>query len=258
MTKPFIKAVGGKTRILPELVKRLPKEYSGYCEPFVGGGALFFKVQPKNAVLADANARLITTYTQVRDNVSGVASQLYELEKQHDAETYYFVREQLEHFQDTPESAAHFIYINKTCYNGLYRENKQGVFNVPMGKYDDPNIYDPEVLQACSEALQGVTLINSDFRNIQPAKDCFYYLDPPYYKTFSSYTKHSFSEENHRQLASLCDSITDVGGYFLLSNSDELVIRELYKEYKIETINTQKSISCKQRKRSYELLISNY
>jgi len=157
--KPFLKWAGGKHSLLPELVKRLPRSYTTYNELFLGGGALFFEVSPISANLSDINSELINTYTQVRDNVMYLMQDLADLWDGHDEEFYYKIRK---NFKNAPylTRAAQFIYLNKTCFNGLYRENKSGEFNVPVGSYKNPKILDEDCLLEANKALQGTTLLS--------------------------------------------------------------------------------------------------
>ena len=258
--KPFLKWVGGKRSILPLLVERLPKEYNAYHEVFVGGGALFFDRQPTNAFLSDINFHLILTYQAVRDDLEN----LIELLKVHAAshsKTYYLAaREKLHTESNATKVAALFIYLNKTCFNGLYRVNKGGGFNVPMGDYKDPAILDETTLRNDSKLLQGVTITRHSFMQVKPQKGAFYYLDPPYHKTYNGYDGGGFGDDEHKKLAELCHKIDRAGGYFMLSNSDTDYVRTLYKGYTIEDVMASRSVSCKshQRGKENELIIRNY
>jgi len=153
-----------------------------------------------------------------------------------------------------------FIYLNKTCYNGLYRVNKSGLFNVPMGKYTNPVILDEDNLRACSKFLRNVTIKQNSFVHCNPQKDQFYYLDPPYHETFSNYDGNGFKGKEHEKLAEFCNKINAKKGFFMLSNSDTPFIRELYKGYNTEIISAARFISCKAngRNKQNELIIRNY
>jgi DNA adenine methylase len=258
--KPFLKWVGGKRSILPLLVERMPKEYTSYHEVFVGGGALFFDRQPKNAFLSDINFHLIITYQAVRDDVERLIELLRSHSGVHKKEYYLAMRLGLHTETDPTKIAALFIYLNKTCYNGLYRVNKAGGFNVPMGDYKDPTILDETTLRNDSKLLQGVTITQHSFTQIKPKKGAFYYLDPPYHKTYNGYDGGGFGDEEHIKLAELCHKIHRAGGYFMLSNSDTDFVKNLYKAYTIEDVMASRSVSCKsnQRGKENELIIRNY
>lgn len=258
--RPFLKWVGGKRSILPQLLERMPKEYASYNEPFLGGGALFFAVQPEKALLSDINFHLIITYRGVRDDVEKVISLLKIHKRNHNLAYYQKARERLGKEQNPVTVAALFIYLNKTCYNGLYRVNKSGFFNVPMGKYDDPAIVDEDNLRACSAFLQRTDIFQGSFTQREPTQRQFYYLDPPYHQTYSGYDGLGFGDTEHKQLAEFCHIIKKQGGMFMLSNSDTPFVRKLYKGYSIETVSASRFISCKanERNKENELIIRNY
>lgn len=259
--RPFLKWVGGKRSILDELKKRIPDEYDAYHEPFLGGGALYFSIQPKEAYLSDVNFHLILTFTAVRDDVEGVIRQLKIHERLHNKAYYLKARTKLFKEKDATKLAALFIYLNKTCFNGLYRVNSSGGFNVPMGDYKNPLIADVENLRNTSKVLQGAEDISQhSFDQTEIRKGDFYYLDPPYHETYEKYSSGGFGDEEHKQLAEFCRKIDQKGGYFMLSNSDTPFVRELYKGYHIEVVSASRSVSCKkhQRGKENELLIRNY
>jgi DNA adenine methylase len=258
--KPFLKWVGGKRSILPLLLERMPEEYTAYYEPFVGGGALFFETQPKTAYLSDINFYLIITYKVVRDDVDRLIKNLKIHNSRHNKEYYLKARKRLSTEKDPTKIAGLFIYINKTCFNGLYRVNKSGGFNVPMGSYKNPKIADEETLRACSAVLQGVKIAQHGFEQVKIQKGAFYYIDPPYHNTYSQYDGSGFGEKEHADLALFCKEIDKKGGYFMLSNSDTDLVRTLYKGYTIDEVQASRSVSCKahQRGKEYELIIRNY
>lgn len=258
--KPFLKWVGGKRSILPELLKRMPTEYDAYHEPFMGGGALFFAVRPKEAFLSDVNFHLVLTFKAVRDDVEALISQLKVHERLHNKEYYGKARTKLFKEKDTTKLAALFIYLNKTCFNGLYRVNKSGGFNVPMGDYKNPLIVDEENLRNASEVLKDVDIEQHGFAHTKIHKGDFYYIDPPYHETYSGYDGSGFGDEEHKKLAEFCRKIDERGGYFMLSNSDTPFVRELYKGYTIEIVEASRMVSCKahQRGKENELIIRNY
>lgn len=261
-TKPFLKWVGGKRSVLPELMERAKVGSTRrYCELFVGGGALFFETQPQNATLSDINFHLIATYTAVKNSVDKVIGHLKKHKQRHSKEYYRRMRGALNNeTDDKAKIAATFIYLNKTCFNGLYRVNKSGQFNVPIGSYKNPTILDEQNLRNCSEVLQGAEIKQQSFTAIKPAKDTFYYLDPPYHKTYDQYDGSGFGAAEHSALAGFCKEIDKKGSHFLLSNSDTPLIRSLYAGYTIDVIKGSRSVSCKahQRGKANELIIKNY
>ena len=258
--KPFLKWVGGKRSIIAELEKRLPDNYAAYYEPFIGGGALFFHVQPDRAFLSDVNFHLIITYTAVRDDLEGLIAELKIHKAKHSPEYYLRARKRLSAEQNPTKIAGLVIYLNKTCFNGLYRVNKKGEFNVPIGDYKEPAILDEETLIADNQLLQGVRIEQKSFEHVKIKKGAFYYLDPPYHQTYSQYDGSGFGEKEHARLAEFCSAIDKEGGFFMLSNSDTDLVRKLYVGYNIEEILASRSVSCKshQRGRENELIIRNY
>lgn len=258
--RPFVKWVGGKRSILPELIARMPKAYGSYHEPFIGGGALFFEAQPNKAFISDVNFHLIITYQVVRDQVEELIKALKVHAGKHDAEYFTASREKLHGEKDPVKLAALFIYINKTCFNGLYRVNKAGKFNVPIGSYKDPAILDADNLRNASQMLQGVDIQQRPFIQTPIITGDFYYLDPPYHKTYDGYNGGGFGDEEHEKLAAMCRKIHAAGGFFMLSNSDTDFVRGLYKGFTIEDVMASRMVSCKgqQRGKENELIIRNY
>jgi len=258
--RPFLKWVGGKRSILPELIKRLPKEYNAYCEPFLGGGALYFALKPDRAYLSDINFHLILTFQAVKDDPKLLIHYLKIHERNHNKEYYYKARVRLFKERDKVRIAGLFIYLNKTCFNGLYRVNSQGGFNVPMGDYKNPLIVDEKNLMEVSRVLQTADIKQQDFLQIKPQRNDFYYLDPPYHETYDGYNGKGFGDNEHIKLSEFCKVIDKKGGYFMLSNSDTELVRSLYKGYNIEKVLASRSVSCKahQRGKENELIIRNY
>jgi len=258
--RPFLKWVGGKRSILDELSKRVPSEYKAYVEPFLGGGALYFSLKPEKAYLSDINFHLVLTYQAVRDDVDELIKCLKIHQSRHEKKYFLNARDRLFTEKESTKIASLFIYLNKTCFNGLYRVNKAGKFNVPMGDYKDPQIFDEENLRLASGALKGVEIEQHDFSQVELVKGNFYYLDPPYHETYASYDGSGFKDDEHIALANFCKEIHKAGGYFMLSNSDTDLIRTIYKSFKIEVISASRSVSCKgnQRGKEKELLIRNY
>lgn len=258
--KPFVKWVGGKRSVIAELLRRVPEKYTSYNECFVGGGAFFFALKPKRAVLSDINSHLVLAYQAIRDDVEGVIEELEQHKKRHSKRHFLKVRGELSSESDAVKVAGYLIYLNKTCYNGLYRVNQSGRFNTPMGSYENPAILDEDNLYNVSEALQGVTIKGQSFEKVRVRKGAFYYLDPPYYEAYNGYSGNRFGKEEHKMLAEKCHEIDAAGGYFLLSNSNMDFIKRLYKGFKRETIKATRYVSCNpdQRGQHSELLIRNY
>ena len=259
-TRPFLKWVGGKRSILTELQARMPEHYQTYREPFLGGGALFFAVQPGRAYLSDINFHLVISYQAIREDVDNLISMLKTYQAKHNKENYLKARERLCAESDATKIAALFIYLNKTCFNGLYRVNKSGQFNVPMGSYTDPNLFEDDVLKNDSKLLQSVTITQHGFSQCPVAREDFFYLDPPYHRLYSQYDGSGFGEPEHKKLAEWCNEIHRAGALFMLSNSDTPFVRGLYRDFHIESVSASRSVSCKahQRGKENELVIRNY
>jgi len=263
---PFLKWVGGKTTLLAELLRHVPPRATlrRYHEPFVGGGALFFAVAPRRAVLSDNNAELVHCYGQVRDDVHGVLDALarHVYEKAH----YQNIRA-LDPLHLPPAArAARFIYLNKTCFNGLWRVNRAGRFNVPIGRYTNPRFHDPSALIAASQALKGVEIVHAPFEAalVRAAAGDFVYLDPPYdpvsaTSSFASYTADGFTWDDQKRLARACIALNRRGVRFLLSNSATERVRELYRGFEQRTVRAPRFINSKagSRGRVAELLVFN-
>ena len=250
IVKPILKWAGGKTQMLGDLLPKVPKSYGRYIEPFFGGGAMFFALQPENAIIADSNPELINMYRQVAENVDEVISCLKKYENS--SEMFYAVREQDWMCLPKAEAAARTIFLNRTCFNGLYRVNKQGKFNVPYGKYTNPRICDEEGLKAASEALKKAEILCGDYLLVldhyAQAGD-FVFLDPPYlpiseYADFKRYTKEQFYEEDHVELAKMIMRLQERGCHVVLTNSNHPLVHELYAPFTIDVIQTKRHISC--------------
>ena len=248
--RPVLKWAGGKTQLLDELLARAPKFYGKYIEPFFGGGALFFALKPENAVIADSNPELINMYRQIASNVDEVIAKL-KLYK-NTQEEFYAVRQQNWTELSPVEAAARMIYLNKTCFNGLYRVNRQGYFNVPYGNYDNPKICDEENLRMASKALQGVEILCGDYLLVldhYASAGDFVFLDPPYLPIsenadFKRYTKEQFYRNDHIELANIVKKLRDRGCYILLTNSNHPLVHELYAPFDIDVVPTKRHISC--------------
>ena len=248
--KPILKWAGGKTQMLGELIPKVPASYGRYIEPFFGGGAMFFALQPENAVIADSNPELINMYRQVASHVEDVIKYLRTYENT--SEMFYAVRSLEWTALPKAEAAARTIYLNRTCFNGLYRVNKQGRFNVPFGRYKNPKICDEEGLRAASEVLKKAEILCGDYILVlehyaQPGD--FVFLDPPYlpiseYSDFKRYTKEQFYEEDHIELAKMVMTLHERGCHIILTNSNHPLVHELYAPFTIEVIQTKRHISC--------------
>ena len=250
IAKPILKWAGGKTQMLGDLLPKVPKSYGRYIEPFFGGGAMFFALQPEKAIIADSNPELINMYRQVAENVDEVISYLKKYENT--SEMFYAVREQNWICLPKAEAAARTIFLNRTCFNGLYRVNKQGKFNVPYGKYANPRICDEEGLKAASKALKKADILCGDYllvlEHYAEAGD-FVFLDPPYlpiseYADFKRYTKEQFYEEDHIELAKMIMRLQERGCHVVLTNSNHPLVHELYAPFTIDVIQTKRHISC--------------
>lgn len=250
VAKPILKWAGGKTQMLGELMPRVPKTYGRYIEPFFGGGALFFSLKPENAIIADSNPELINMYLQVAHHVDDVIECLQKYENT--SEMFYEVRSLDWQTLPKAEAAARTIYLNKTCFNGLYRVNRSGQFNTPFGKYKNPKICDIDALRLASEALHKADILCGDYILVlehyaQPGD--FVFLDPPYLpisenSDFKRYTKEQFYEDDHVELAKMIGTLHERGCYVILTNSNHPLVHQLYEQYKIEVIQTKRHISC--------------
>ncbi len=263
--KSPIKWAGGKTQLLSQLRPLYPKRSKLYLEPFVGGGAVFFDLQPDNALLLDSNFELINFYQVVKNNLNEL---LQDLEKHRNDKDYYYEVRSLDPTQmGSIERASRFLFMNKTCFNGLWRVNKKGKFNVPFGRYKKPNFRDRENLYIVSIALQNTDVICSDFSSVleYATLGSFVYLDPPYHplsetSNFTSYTKDSFGKNEQIRLADVFRELDERNCNVMLSNSDTEFIRSLYKGFDITVVYARRAINSKGNKRSpvSELVIRNY
>ncbi|MYD53155.1 MAG: Dam family site-specific DNA-(adenine-N6)-methyltransferase [Chloroflexi bacterium] len=265
MAKPFLKWAGGKTSLLPELLQAAPDQIETYYEPFVGGGALFFALQSagrfKRAVLSDSNRELINAYVQVRDDVDGLVRALSVHQRKYReaadrAEYYYTIRGKK--LTCSLGGAANLIFLNKTCYNGLYRVNSKGGFNVPHGRYVNPTICDEGSLRKASEALQGVELRVADFADgprLAGAGD-FVYFDPPYVPLsetayFTSYTAKEFGMVEQERLARAAAELAERGSRVALSNSGHPEVKSMYSSevFKLDEVHAKRAINSDAKKR---------
>jgi len=263
--RPFLKWAGGKGKLIQQYIPYFPKKIKTYYEPFLGGAAVFFYLNPPSAALTDINAELVNAYRCVRDNVEELILNLEVHQLRHCRDYYYEVRQ-------CPgvtniEKAARLIYLNKTCFNGLYRENSKGAFNVPIGKYKNPKICNPALLRSVSAALQNAQINVRPFEDIlEHASSCddFVYFDPPYHplsptSNFTAYSRYSFTQDDQIRLKYVFAELAERGVKVMLSNSDCKFIRELYRDFKINSIIAPRLINSDARKRGKitEVLITS-
>ena len=270
--KPFVKWVGGKTQLLQQIKELMPAEYNNYYEPFFGGGAVLFNLIEGPATVSDINQELINVYKQVKENPSKIILHTEVCDHTHNIasdpkEVYYKIREDFINNlgSSTSAQAAKFIYLNKHCFNGLYRVNKKGQFNVPFNGKAFGSSYDRTNIREVSERLQNVNLLCCDFADTvkDAAAGDLIYLDPTYAPltptSFTDYTKEGFSYEDHVRLAGLFKELTDRGVYCMLANHNTELIRELYKDYNFTEIDVRRSINRDgNNRKGKEVIITNY
>lgn len=259
--KPILKWAGGKTQMLDQLLDRIPHKFGKYIEPFFGGGALFFAVNPEQAIISDSNPELINLYNVIADDVESLieALKLFKNEK----DLFYKVRQQDWLALSPVDAAARTIYLNKTCFNGLYRVNRKGQFNVPFGAYSNPRICDESNLMSVSSSLKGKKIICGDYKSIlkeYAEPDDFIFLDPPYlpiseYSDFKRYTKEQFYDEDHKELAEEVGRLSEMGCHVVLTNSNHPLVHNLYSCYKLDVYQTKRNISSKSNSRKGEDVI---
>ncbi len=269
---PVVKWAGGKRQILDQITKYIPKAFSTYFEPFLGGGAVLFKVQPEKAVVNDIGSELMNIYQVIKDNVEEL---IEDLKKHQNNKDYFYElrrqdRDRMKYDRLSPvEKASRMIYLNKTCYNGLFRVNKAGEFNTPFGNYKKPDIVNESTLRAVSRYFNKAHIIITcqDFEHaLKGAKrGDFVYLDPPYDPLsdtagFTGYDKNGFDRDEQIRLKKACDELNKKGVKFILSNSATEFIKDLYHNYRIEVIQAKRAINSKADKRGEidEVLVMNY
>ena len=290
LAKPFIKWVGGKSQLLNEIKKKYPLEFKKYCEPFVGGGAVLFDIlssmHPETVLINDINKELINTYTQIKNNCDGMINQLSEIQTLYKSnsleENKTFFYEKRQRYNELKvngndvenlEKAALFIFLNKTCFNGLYRVNSKGLFNVPFNNAKNPLLCDEENLRVCSEVLQNVEMRVGDYKQCIDFIDSntFVYIDPPYRPltqtaAFTSYSENGFTDKEQRELGDFITEISNKGAMVLASNSDpknsdinDDFFDDLYSKFEIKRVSAARMINSNAKKRGAinELLISN-
>ena len=270
---PFVKWAGGKRQLIPQIRERMPKKYEDYYEPFVGGGAVIFDLLPANALINDINKALINTYRQIRDIPEKFIADVNRLDKEmpEDGRAYYYslrelYNDKLMKSEYDLELASLFVFINKHCFNGLYRVNGKGLFNVPYNNSRRTSI-DEEAIMEISKYLKDVKIVDGDFE--KACKDAkrgdFIFFDSPYAPlnptSFESYTKEGFDVESHKRLSRLYDDLTDRGCYCMLTNHNTQLIYELYgnKGYKIDVVSVKRMINSDASNRvGQEVIICNY
>ena len=273
LVAPFLKWVGGKRQLMPSIVEHLPQNINDYkyIEPFIGGGAVLFNLQPKNAIINDFNEELINVYQVIKDNLDELIADL----KKHknEAEYFYSIRslDRNGEFKKLTavQRASRVIFLNKTCFNGLYRVNNAGEFNSPFGRYKNPNIVNEPTLKAVNKFLNSnnIEIISGDYSEIlkNADKKCFVYLDPPYHpisesSNFTGYVQGGWNIYDQVDLKTACDELHKKGVKFLLSNSSAEFIKDLYKDYKITIVKANRAINSNGADRGEvdEVLIRNY
>ena len=271
--KPFVKWAGGKRQIIDKLKKYIPEDFNTYYEPFVGGGALLFELSPKKAVINDCNSELMNVYTVLcdEDKFKKMCKVLNTYEMKHSEEFFYELRSKDKNKSFLKLSdytrAARTIYLNKACFNGLYRVNSKGEFNVPFGKKNKVNTYEGSNLITVSNYLtmNDIKILSCDFEDAvkDAKKGDFVYFDPPYdsdTSTFNSYTEEGFNKESQRRLAKVFKELDERGVFVMLSNHNTVLINELYKDYNINIIEAKRNINANGKKRGKveEVIITNY
>ena len=272
--KPFVKWAGGKRQIIDKLKEYIPEEYGTYYEPFVGGGALLFELSPKDAVINDSNKELMNVFNCIKDEekFTKMCSELNRYETSHCEDFYYEVRnmdrdkKKFSRLIDY-KRAARTIYLNKACFNGLYRVNSKGEFNVPFGKKIKVNTYEGQNLGIIHAYLNfsNIKMLSVDFEDAvkDAKKGDFIYFDPPYDSdtdTFNSYTEEGFNKDQQRRLAKVYKELSDRGCYVMLSNHNTILVNELYSEFNIHVIEAKRNINSNGKKRGKveEVIITNY
>jgi len=267
----FVKWAGGKKQLLEQFKPFFPKEVKRYFEPFVGGGAVAFYVmkhhKPQEVYLSDINEELTNCLNVIRDDVESLIKDLTKLKKLHNKETYLKMRAEDPKLLSNLTRATRFIYLNKTCFNGLYRVNSKGEFNVPIGSYNNPSIVNEKELKEISQLLKNATIQTAQFHETirEAKKGDFIYFDPPYYplnktSSFTTYTKDKFLEKEQEHLAKVFKELDKKGCKVMLSNSDTNFIKDLYKDYNISIVKATRMINCDATKRGKinEVVITNY
>jgi len=266
--QPFLKWAGGKVHLIDKLLQFVPKDFEEriYRESFLGGGSMFFALCPPKAILSDLNSHLINCYKMVRDNPTLVHYYLTQFNNKHKPEFYYEIRDEYNRSKFSFKQAARFIYLNKTSFNGIFRVNKKGKFNVPFGKINKPALPSLDQLKSISLILKNKTLITSTYEEVLKDAKCdeFIYLDPPYpplnaTSSFTHYTKERFGEDDQIKLSETANWLKDQGCLVMISNADLPKIRELYEGWNMYILPATRWITCKSKKHKVdELVFTNY
>jgi DNA adenine methylase len=247
--RPLLKWAGGKTQLLPELLTASPAKFNNYVEPFLGGAALFFRLRPGSAVISDSNAELINFYRCVADEPERVVASLGQLE--HSESAFYELRAKEWTALEPVDAAARMLFLNRTCFNGLYRVNKKGEFNVPFGRHVRLSLPSSDAIVSASAILKQVEIVHGDYLDILRSRSQsgdFVYLDPPYipvgkYSDFKRYTKEQFTNEDHRRLADEVHRLVEMGCFVLVNNSNHPLVHDLYADFKIDVVQTRRFIN---------------
>ena len=266
--KPFLRWAGGKTKFVQEIVSRLPALEPGgtYYEPFLGAGAAFLAYAPERAVLSDLNPDLVRTFLAVRDNASSVAEKLYKFRANDSEEYYYRVRTRFNNGGEDRLQAARFIYLNQTCFNGIYRVNQYGHYNVPYGFKDPPNIPGKRELDAASKLLKKATVLLSDYKQVlkKAKRGDVVYMDPPYpplngTSYFTHYTKERFASNDQIEVAKMADALRKRGCYVIVTNADTPLIRNMFSQWTVSEITRPRWITSSRHKhRVIELIFTSF
>lgn len=272
--QPFVKWAGGKRQLLPDIIKRLPNSYDTYFEPFVGGGALLLALEPKKAIVGDVNKVLVATYQQIKNDPNSLMRLLDRFEEEHnsspDKKDFFYAMRAIYNNKIAKDeydlsAVALFLYLNKTCFNGLYRVNSSGLFNVPYNNRKELSIYNKENVEEISLYMEHVDIDVRDFEEtcIEAKKGDFVFFDSPYAPikddSFESYTKEGFALDEHIRLANLFRSLSDKKVYCMLTNHNTKLINDLYQDYKIEVIKVKRMINRDANNRTgEEVIITNY
>jgi DNA adenine methylase len=267
----FVKWAGGKSQLIPQLSQMLPQKIDTYIEPFVGSGAMYFFIKqmykPKHAFISDTNKELINAFKIVRDKPHELVEVLKKYKRRHSKDYFYKTRDTDPNTLSDLENAARFIYLNKTCFNGLYRVNSKGRFNVPIGSYKKPSIFDSKMLLEASRLLKGTVIKVASFQKAMDAAKAgdFIYFDPPYYplsktSSFTAYTKKAFLEDEQKELANTFKNLDKRGCVLMLSNSNSDFIKSLYSKYVIKDVLAKRFINSDSSKRGAikEIVVTNY
>lgn len=252
--------------MIGKLQKFFPDSYNRYFEPFIGGGAIFFHLNPENAVINDLNQELINLYEKIRDQPEELMIGLDQLQPKVDSKDF-FLETRAKVPRNKLDLAVRTIYLNRTCYNGIYRVNSSGEFNVPFGDMGNPQLYEKKNILACSKVLQRTTILSGDYKKMirRIRKNDFVYLDPPYVPLsdtahFTSYTSEKFGGEQQDELSEFCKKLDKKGAVFLLSNSETEFTKKLYENFNCQTIKAARNVAARSSSRTpvNELVVTNY